>query len=146
MNSTEESSRVILLIDDEEAPNVFYVRALERAGFRVERRTSVDDALDFARGAIQKLALVILDVMMPFGRSYSAEDADDGLRTGVLVYKDIRALSSTVPILVLTVVRNPDILACFEDEPRLKVIRKLDCTPRQLVQQVGEMIRKAEQH
>ena len=138
-------TNLVLMIEDEEAPNIYYIRALERAGYTVELRPDPASALDFARQHRDEISIILLDVMMPPGSAYSREETEDGMRTGLLVYRDLQHSNccDKVPVIILTSVRHDDALP-LEDRPGLTVVQKIHCTPRQLVERVNTMLGSSE--
>ncbi len=89
---------------------------------------------------------IVLDIMMPVkerGR-YAKENTDEGLRTGLFVYRDLRDIEAyvTMPIIVLTNASSQQAISLFPDEPHLEKWKKLDCPPSKLVDRITEMIKR----
>jgi hypothetical protein len=116
------------MIDDNEWPTRMYVLALEQAGLAVKHCRTTDEALRVAP-TVAPSALVV-DIMIPPGQPYREKDTGEGLRTGILLYADLRTRFPDVPAFILTNMADPDVLAHFQPGPRLCVVKKDDTPPR----------------
>ena len=67
---------------------------------------------------------VLLDIMMPPAEDMNPEDVGYGRTTGVELCRRIRNLKPELPIVVLTVVRDPGILAEIQAAGASKVLNK----------------------
>jgi CheY-like chemotaxis protein len=132
------SKPIILIIDDNKYPTIYYVRELEQEGFIVKHVRDPDKAFEFI--ATTKPSLVISDIMMPPGERYQDKDKEGGLMTGYFIYSDLRALYPELPIIILTNMMNEKRLAGFPIENNLKVLKKLECLPDDLLEIVYKMI------
>jgi CheY-like chemotaxis protein len=133
----------VLLVDDNKLPMIYYVNELEQQGFQVKHFFEPDSALDFVKKERAGIVAILLDIMMPPGKKYQRQDTYEGLRTGVLLYPDLRRLCPTVPVIVLTNVSDQETLGQFREGSLLKVVQKLDYPPFELALLVGEMIQQA---
>jgi CheY-like chemotaxis protein len=133
---------LILLVDDDRLPMKFYVKALLQKDFEVEHCLEPDSALAFARKKTTKIALIIMDIMMPPGETYRYKDTKEGLITGTFLFKDLRKedCCPNTPIVVLTNVRNPETLDKFNNQGLVKLVQKMQCPPFELVEIVCEML------
>ena len=94
---------LIILIDDDHGPMDYFVKALEIRGFEVRHLDSIDDACVWLESAADNPpAVVIVDMMMPPGKRFTLEETVDGLRTGVLMAREVRRKLHSTPLLVLT--------------------------------------------
>ncbi len=131
----------ILLIDDEKLPMDYYIRAFKMKKFEVKQCFDPDSAIEYARQNKPRPKAIILDIMMSPGKKYTNEDTDNGLKTGILLYKDLRDYYPQVPIIFLTNVSSPQIpRLASETTETLAVIQKIDYPPFELVERVEEMI------
>jgi CheY-like chemotaxis protein len=137
---------LVLVIDDNQLPTVYYVRDLEQQGFEVKHFFEPDTALAFAKKERAGIVAVLLDIMMPPGKKYQQQDTNEGLRTGVLLYPDLRRLLPDVPVIVLTNVTDEQTLGQFREGPLLKVAQKLDYPPFELAQLVSEVVQNSRGH
>lgn len=137
------SKKLVLLIDDEQLPMRYYVRALERACFRVERVRNPDDALDFVRTRGDEIGAIVLDIMMCPGRAYGELDTNEGLNTGVFLYRDIVRLLPYVPVVVLTNISDKETLRLFPHVRNIEIAQKLDLPPAELPELVNRMMNYA---
>lgn len=94
----------ILLIDDDEKTTSFLVEYLrETCGYAVDNVVEAGEVI--ARLKENKYDAIILDMMMPVPASWTVDEkkeAQFGLNTGGILFRQIRKLNSNVPILVLT--------------------------------------------
>ena len=105
----------ILWIEDE---TQFHDRAAELVNealgpnYKVRLEPDLDAGLDYIRAAPQAIALIVLDLMMRFGRDFTDEEkavTQDGERTGLITLKRIGDIKNDIPVVVLSVVRNTDV-------------------------------------
>jgi len=141
VSHSSPSKGTVLMIDDDEWPTKFYETALLRRDFKVERCTDPDTAYEFAKENKGNLRAIVLDVMMPPGERYKNRDTDDGLKTGILLYQDLRGIiKPNLPIVVLTNVWNRETLKTLPEGEGLRIAEKLDVPPLELAMLVEEMI------
>ena len=137
--------KLILLIDDDRLPMQFYVKALQLKSFKVKQCFEPDSTLDFVGKKASQINAIILDIMLPPGKTYEHEDTNEGLRTGVFLLKDIRKYCPNTPVVVLTNVKNPETLSEFREKSLVEVVQKKDCPPFELAKIVDEMLGKGRQ-
>lgn len=128
---------LVLLIDDDKLPMQFYVKALQKKGFKVKQCLKPDSALAFAQEKKGEIDAIIFDIMLPPGRY---KKTNEGLRTGVFLLPDLRKHCPDIPIVVLTNVKNPSTLDEFKGKPLLKVVQKMECPPFELASLVWEIV------
>lgn len=134
----------ILLIDDDVAPMKYYVKRL-KTKYNVVQKIIPDDAYDFLNEKKGEICCIILDIMLPPSKKYKDHETSEGLKTGVLLYKDILNDFPKIPIIVFTNVRNPKTLTQFKENDHLRVLRKNECSAKELLMHVNEMsLRKNE--
>ena len=138
-----EMKDTILLIDDEKLVMNYYVNTLEAAGFEVKRYYDTDTTFEFIEKEKPVLAAIIIDIMMVPGKKFQNVDTQDGLKTGVHIYNNIRSDYADIPIIILTNVTNKDTLLCFKEGPLTKVVHKIDYPPSEFTQLLREMINNA---
>jgi CheY-like chemotaxis protein len=134
---------IVLLIDDNYVPVIHYVRHFQQVGFEIKHFFDPDTALEWAKKERKHIAAILLDIMMPPGEKYQDEDTNEGLKTGVLLYQDLRRLCPRVPVIVLTNVEDQETLRLFDEGPLLKVVQKLDYPPVELAALVRERLQDA---
>ena len=131
----------ILLVDDEKLPMEYYIRAFRMNNYEVKQCFNPDSALELVEKKPIPFKAIILDIMMLPGEKYKNEDTDDGLKTGKLLYRDLRAHYPNIPIIILTNVSNPEIhLVPGETSDTLAIVQKIDYPPFELVALVKKMI------
>lgn len=134
----------VLLIDDDRFLMSYYVRRLEELQLEVRHVFDPDEALALIEHERPALAAIILDIMMPSGTRYDARQTLQGLRTGTVLYRDIRRFYPTTPVLALTNVVNGEVLEDLECDPLVTVVQKLDYTPNELGELVESLIAEAQ--
>lgn len=130
-----------MLVDDDKEPMQYYVMALKQEGFDVEQMSGPDEAMEYVCGESNaKPDVIILDIMLPPDQRYQGNPAcDDGLRTGILLYPELKKAYPNVPFLVLTNLRKAS--DDFKEiAPEIKVLQKIDTAPFDLVSHVKEII------
>ena len=131
----------ILLIDDEKLPMNYYIRAFKLRNFDVKQFYDPDSAMEYIQQKKPQIKAIILDIMMLPGKKYTNEDTDNGLRTGVLLYKDLRTYYPDTPLIFLTNVSRPYIPALpNETISTFDIVQKIDYPPFELVARIEKMI------
>jgi len=132
---------LIMLIDDDKEPMLYYIMALKQEGFEVKQVTGPDEAMEYvcAEGNARP-DVIILDIMLPPGKRYQGNPkCDDGLRTGILLYPELKRACPNVPFIVLTNLRKAsDDLK--DVAPEVKVLQKIDMAPFDLVSHINKII------
>jgi two-component system phosphoglycerate transport system response regulator PgtA len=98
--------KTILFVDDDIKRATSYVDMLTLEGYTVLQAESVDKAREELQENKDGIDLIILDLMMPFGKEYSSESTGHGRKTGLNFLKGIRKNSKKLPVIVLSVVRD----------------------------------------
>ena len=130
----------VIIIDDDPAPMAFYIKAFQDSGFNVKHITTVREAIHDIETAVVPPDAYVLDIMMPPGDELPLEQSNYGLTSGIEIYKRIRAKYQNIPIVVLTNVSAPHILAQLPiSDVFLKTIAKIDTLPFALINIVEDM-------
>ena len=120
----------ILMIDDD-LEGIMDVRDILAAQHEVDVASNVNDAV--CRLTNTRYDLLFLDLYMPHGDKYRANQAKLGRETGYLLLKEIRSSSSgfktprDVPVMVLTFIRlseDEDLRERLMKEQPLKCMEK----------------------
>jgi len=127
---------MIVLVDDEKREMDSYVRELRLSGYEVSFQRDVDTALRFVEENLDRVDLLILDIMMPAGFCFKDVDTNSGLRTGVFFYERIREKASDLPVVILTNVSDEGVAERFSGENKCWFLRKEDYLPFELVEKV----------
>lgn len=140
----------ILLIDDELIAGAslpessymwYYTEALRERGLDVVEVTSADDAIRELSADPAAYQILIVDVLMDPGESFSLNESQRGMRTGVLLVQRAARLVPKVPVIVLTHSSDPNVHAALRRKRNVaQVIRKVDCTPFELADAVEEVL------
>jgi len=118
---------MILFVDDEPNFIQYCAYALEREGYDVAIVTRPSDAIEMIkeRGDIE---VIILDMMLP-SDIYKRTDTKHGRLTGKLLLNDIRKINPKVPIILHSVVIDPDLVL----GPNIFYMSKIEAPPSRLV-------------
>lgn len=131
---------MILFVDDEERPIKTFMEELSRSNYAVHLETDVDRALEYFRANVDKIELLVLDIMMPHGESLTAEETDNGRRTGVRLFKKFREENRNLPIIVFTNVSAQPVEEAFADMPRCRFLKKIDYFPFEFKEEAVAML------
>jgi CheY-like chemotaxis protein len=131
---------IILFVDDEERRMETYIEELKAEKYMVEFKSDVDDAMHYFQENKDKINLLVLDVMMPTGKSFNDNDTDFGMRTGIFLHKEIRKNNSSLPIVILTNVSDPEVKECIEHDSNSYFLQKEDYLPYELVEKITEIL------
>jgi CheY-like chemotaxis protein len=129
---------MILFVDDEPGKVKSHMEALHFSGYEVKCVRDVDAALQAL--SLERIDLVVLDIMMPYGAAFSGEATTMGTRTGVLLYEHIRQRAPNLPIIVYTNVTDSQVADRFGHESRCWFRRKDHCLARDLTKLVTEIM------
>jgi CheY-like chemotaxis protein len=131
----------ILFIDDDSYVQL-WVDAAKEAGYQTRQSYTTDEA--YQEAETWKPDLVVLDIMMPPGTRYAHRKTQNGLRSGLFLLEDLRALDPDLPVLVLTNVRDDETLRQFDSFQSLKIVQKRDSPPFDFVEEIELMLRETE--
>lgn len=132
----------MLFIDDEERRMMPVVEELKFAGHDVIFKAQVDSAVELINNQNEEFDLVVIDVSMPPGQKFQAEDTYGGARTGIHLYNLLRIARPKVKIIVLTNVADRGVEEHFRREnPALcRFIRKPSILPFQFVEEIENFV------
>jgi CheY-like chemotaxis protein len=135
-------ARRILFVDDDRYISELYITALCENGFTVELCDNADDADVKLTAGVLGYDAIVLDLSMIPGKASKDEAALGGLGTGVWLYKRLRKVHPTVPVVVLTNVLQGPILEQLptSDDPQLVVVHKIDTDPFDLHQSIDDLL------
>jgi CheY-like chemotaxis protein len=101
-------SRKILFIDDDVKRISSHIDMLRMEGYEVESEPSAQKALESFTKNPSGYCLIILDIMMPKDQ-FTREETKYGRETGLVLLKQLREISKDIPVIVLTVLRDPNV-------------------------------------
>jgi CheY-like chemotaxis protein len=101
----------ILYIDDEVYSSNIYEECLQDNGFDVTLVHNVHKALQIAKQT--QFDVIITDVMMPFGKSFSAIETAGGYKTGIALCRELREFLPDSLFVALTLSTDPEVLEWF---------------------------------
>lgn len=110
----------ILFIEDEK----FFLEQLQMAliDYEITPAYSASSGMELIQS--RDFDAVLLDIMMPPPSDVDPEFVDYGRSTGVELCRQIRSIKPDIPIVALTVVRDPGILEKIAGAGATKIINK----------------------
>ena len=135
----------IVLIDDEPGQMDYYCRALRLHHYEVELLDSTDKATSGIESwGSRPPDAVVLDLMLPPGNSFTAQETHNGVTTGLCLLRVIRERFSALPVIILSSYEEKvKEMKNEEKDPALKVVSKYEAPPFEIVRLLGEMIGSA---
>lgn len=100
----------VLLIDDDMRHMRYFAEYLELEGFQVDLVESDKEALEYIHDNADLVGLVILDMIMPSRGLFTTEETKYYSRTGVKLFSKISALLPEVPVIVLTIAEDRELV------------------------------------
>lgn len=97
---------------------------LEKLGKQLTFFSNVDEAMEFYNNNSSEIELVILDVMMPCGKSIDFKNSNGGMKSGFVFYKKIRKDLPEIPIFIFTNSIDGDIKEEIEKDKQAKFLQK----------------------
>jgi len=142
----------LLLIDDDISANQtvsvpgvgvymwYYAEELRDTGYEVTEVNSVDRAIEIL--ASQSFDLILLDLMMPPGKSLAEADTATGMRTGVVFAERLAQSHPDIPVVILTMVASPSATNALHNKPNVKkILQKTENPPSAIVEEIREILR-----
>lgn len=133
----------VLFVEEDYASIRYYLSELKESGFHVNHVRNTDAAAEEISKSGTTYALIILDSAIPPGRIYANEQTEAGTTTGQFLFRDIQAKLPNLPILILTNFDSLDWIRDAQLKQNVRMHRKLDTLPRELVRAIKEMIKQA---
>jgi CheY-like chemotaxis protein len=114
-------ARILLVEDDLDQCREYaiYLRSAQGGAHQVDEAQSATSAVHLL--ADNKYHLVLLDIMMPYkpddqeNQEIQDHEVDYGRKMGLYVYKKIRELPNPPPVGLVSVMREPSVLAEFPE-------------------------------
>ena len=139
----------IVMMDDEPIHMNYIIKALVSEGFDVDVIDNADDAWTYFDKPRPNIRAIILDIMMPPAQAFQDEDHDEGLRSGVFIYRHIleqlhehTVTSTGLPVGILTNVENTLTLTTVDlqrkelwPDHKLRFWEKLGVSPKQFAKE-----------
>jgi CheY-like chemotaxis protein len=142
MNDTNKS--VVVLIDDDHGPMNYFIEALKMRGFDVEHIDCVDKVFEELVVGRAKVVpdILVVDLMMPYGKHLSAEQTRDGMDTGFFVIERCREKFPDVPIVCLSnVSRQAEVKQRLEAVPH---VAKYEVSPFAFADEIKKLLHNRE--
>ncbi len=134
---------MILIIDEERARMAIHVDILKEFGYEVKNIVDVDDAWDFIAKNEKSIDVIILDIMMPYGKLFDKDETNEGLHTGYKFYHKMRAkYGYDMHVIIYTALNNNEILKRLREEKNCHVFQKLDAPITAIAEKIREIKNK----
>src|SRR3989304_2288098 len=148
---------MILFVDDETRRMESYKEEMELSCYEVKFLQDVDSAWRFFENNFEKIDLLILDLIMPPGQIFKDENTEDGLRTGIFLFKKIREKATALPtvlfsggqppggvqelpVIIFTNVSDAAVREIFRRKEKCWFIHKEDVLPFELAEKIKEIL------
>jgi len=131
---------MILFVDDESRHMNSYAQDLTEAGYEIVFQRNVDQALEYLTEHVTEIKLLILDIMMPPGKTFKDADTDEGRRTGVQFYERVREKMPELPVIILTNVADDELMDKFREDENCRYFQKKHYLPFEIVQEVKKSL------
>ena len=131
---------MILFIDDESRHMGSYRDELKLSGCEVVFESDTDGAWEFFEKNTHRIELIILDIMMPPGKSFEDADTEEGRRTGVHFYHRVRERAPELPVIILTNVADDDLMDSFRDDENCWYFEKMRYMPFEIAREVKRIL------
>lgn len=127
----------VLFVEDEKLTIDMYKTFFEKEGYEFSATDDTEEALVMARDTHPDL--VLLDVIIPMPENTVAEQGYDFLK----IIKADQELKD-IPVIVFTNLDTPEDRIKSRDLGAAAYVFKLDCTPKEVIDTVAEVIRRSE--
>lgn len=111
MTKLPSNSGTILVIDDEPTLCTLISRVLTKTGYRVVSFTNGQEALEMLQSQAEEIDCILMDLMMP-------------KLSGEAVFTAIRALTSSVPIVLMSGCGNGKVISKRQNDQALSFLPK----------------------
>lgn len=136
---TKKKARAkLLFVDDDSFVSSRYVDALRDEGYDVVEAPGTDSALALARS--RDFDAVILDIMLPPGRSFSNIETQGGFKTGIALARRLRDLLPAAGIIALTMSTDPEVQEWFTSDETVAYADKRTAQPVHLTRLVKNLL------
>lgn len=142
MRSDTEVRKEIFWVDDDIKTFVrSYYEELTDAGYKISKFEEPDSALDNFKDHHKEFSCAIIDLMLPTGKTFTADETELGTRTGKSLINKLRETSSQIPIIILTLVDDAEVVDWATQEG-ITYMTKPDTLPKDLLNKVNELVKK----
>ena len=135
---------MILFIDDEprimDSYRSYLEITLKPDGYNVVFCSDVDKAVAYFESHLGEIDLIILDIMMPPGKSFQNKKTSGGLKTGLFFYDEIRAKAPELPVLIFTNFVDEEEERRFRKDPRCSFLHKSSYLLTEFVSEVRKAL------
>jgi CheY-like chemotaxis protein len=115
---------MILVIDDDKHYADDMAELITSQGYSVHPVHSASAALALLKRPREEPECIILDIMMPHGKEYSAAATEHGRYTGMQLLASIRGVLPYVPVFITTVLRDEHVLSWLREQKNCQLFQK----------------------
>lgn len=126
----------ILWVEDEADKIYGLVKPLEKDGHNITVAKDREDA--FRKIKSDKIDLIILDLIIPSGTTPIRKELEP--YEGIILLKNLKENNINIPIIILTVVNDEDVLNEARNFGATKILRKGALLPSELKKEVDEIL------
>lgn len=120
-----------------------YYEELRDQGYedKIKAFIEPDSALEYFKKHHAECSCAIIDLMMPTGKTFTAEETELGTRTGKVLITRLQEIDKEIPIIIFSVVRDHDVMNWVK-EKGITYLIKSKTFPRDLLTKVQQLERE----
>lgn len=119
-----------------------YHEELKEEGYEIQSFIEPDSALEYFKNHHHEFSCAIIDLMLPTGKTFTAEETELGTRTGKFLIEELRKIDkNNLPMIILSIVGDREIID-WAIKNKIKYLKKSKTFPRELLKTVKELEKK----
>lgn len=135
--------KVILYVDDEPGYSLPYRLELELRGYNIIYCETVEQTMEQFAKPQGTFDCVVLDIIMAPGTIFTPVETNDGLDSGLLLFKQLRMTHPQIPVVVVTARPDEKVQQTFAGDSNVSVLRKSETlTPFNVADEVDKKGKK----
>lgn len=121
-----------------------YYEELKDEGYEIREFIEPDSALEYFKNHHNEFSCAIIDLMLPTGKTFTAEQTELGTRTGKFLIEELRKIDkNNLPMIILSIVGDRDIMD-WSSKNQIEYLKKSKTFPRELLTIVKELEKKSQ--
>ena len=131
----------VILIDDDHGPMDYFVEAMQMRGIEVEHIDHADTAWEMLEDTkANPPDAFVIDVMMPHGQHLTAEETDEGMKTGFFLIAKCRNRFPETPVVCLTNYNGSEEMR--NSLNGVPFVQKFEASPFQFADQIEALLKR----